>query len=109
MANSFKVSAVAGVGTTTTDAYVCPASTSTTVIGLSLANITSSQITVTAELSINSGAAARLVKELSIPAGSTLVVVGGDQKVVLNASDKIKITSSAVSSVDVVTSYLEIA
>ena len=56
MANSFKV-AVAGVGTTTTDAYVCPASTSTTVIGLSLANITSSQITVTAELSINSGAA----------------------------------------------------
>ena len=59
MANSFKVSAVAGVGTTTTDAYVCPASTSTTVIGLSLANITSSQITVTAELSINSGAADR--------------------------------------------------
>ena len=109
MANSFKVSAVAGVGTTATDAYVCPASTSTTVIGLSLANITSSQITVTAELSINSGAAARLVKDAPIPAGSTLVVVGGDQKVVLNASDKIKITSSAVSSVDVVTSYLEIA
>jgi len=109
MANSFKVSAVAGVGTTTTDAYVCPASTSTTVIGLSLANISTSQITVTAELNINGGAVARLVKDAPVPVGSSLVVVGGDQKVVLNASDAIKITSSAVSSVDVITSYLEIA
>ena len=109
MANSFKVSAVAGVGTTPTDAYVCPASTSTTVIGLSLANISTSQITVTAELNINGGAVARLVKDAPVPVGSSLVVIGGDQKVVLNASDAIKITSSAVSSVDVVTSYLEIA
>ena len=109
MANSFKVSAVAGVGTSPTNAYVCPASTSTTVIGLSLANITTSQITVTAELDISGGGAtARLVKDAPIPVGSSLVVVGGDQKVVLNASDAIKITSSAVSSVDVITSYLEI-
>ena len=109
MANSFKVSAVAGVGTTTTDAYICPSSTSTTVIGLSLANISTSQITVTAVVSIQGGATARLVKDAPIPVGSSLVVVGGDQKVVLGAGDEIKITSSAVSSVDVVTSYLEIA
>jgi len=108
MANSFKVSAVAGVGTSPTNAYVCPASTSTTVIGLSLSNISTSQITVSAELAINGGATARLVKDAPIPVGSSLVVVGGDQKVVLNASDAIKITSSAVSSVDVITSYLEI-
>jgi len=109
MPNSFKVSAVAGVGTSPINAYVCPASTSTTVIGLSLSNITTSQITVTAELNISGGATARLVKDAPIPAGSSLVVVGGDQKVVLNASDSIEIISSAVSSVDVVTSYLEIA
>ena len=108
MANSFKVSAVAGVGTSPTNAYVCPASTSTTVIGLSLSNISASQITVSAELAINGGDTARLVKDAPIPVGSSLVVVGGDQKVVLNASDAIKITSSAVSSVDVITSYLEI-
>jgi hypothetical protein len=108
MPNSFKVSAVAGIGTSPVNAYVCPASTSTTVIGLSLSNITTSQITVNAELNINGGATARLVKDAPIPVGSSLVVVGGDQKVVLNDSDAIQITSSAVSSVDVVTSYLEI-
>jgi hypothetical protein len=108
MANNFKVSAVAGVGTSSVNAYVCPASTSTTVIGLSLSNITTSQITVNAELNISGGATARLVKDAPIPVGSSLIVVGGDQKVVLNASDAIQITSSAVSSVDVVTSYLEI-
>ena len=34
MANNFKVSVVAGVGTGATQAYVCPSSTETTIIGL---------------------------------------------------------------------------
>ena len=112
MANNFKVSVVAGVGTSPTSAYTCPAnSTETTIIGLSLANITTSQITVSAHVSIGAAGngVARLVKDAPIPAGSSLVVVGGDQKLVLNNADHVMITSSAASSVDVVTSYLEIS
>ena len=111
MANNFKVSVVAGVGTGASQAYVCPSSTETTVIGLSLANISTSQITVSAHVSIGDAGngVARLVKDAPIPVGSSLVVVGGDQKLVLNAADHIMITSSAASSVDVVTSYLEIS
>jgi len=48
-------------------------------------------------------------KDAPIPVGSSLVVVGGDQKLVLNNADHVMITSSAASSVDVVTSYLEIS
>jgi|TARA_X000001382_G_scaffold112382_2_gene89617 hypothetical protein len=112
MANNFKVSVVAGVGTSPASAYTCPAnSTETTIIGLSLANITTSQITVSAHVSIGAAGngTARLVKDAPIPAGSSLVVVGGDQKLVLNNADHVMITSSAASSVDVVTSYLEIS
>ena len=110
MANNFKVSVVAGVGTSPVAAYLCPAnSTETTIIGLSLANITTSQITVSAHVSIGAAGngVARLIKDA--PVGSSLIVVGGDQKLVLNNADHVMITSSAASSVDVVTSYLEIS
>ena len=112
MANNFKVSVVAGVGTAAQAAYTCPSdSTETTIIGLSLAKISSWQITVSAHVSIGDAGngVARLVKDAPIPVGSSLVVVGGDQKLVLNAADHVMITSSEASSVDVVTSYLEIA
>ena len=111
MANNFKVSVVAGVGTSPVQAYLCPASRETTIIGLSLANISTSQITVDAVLSIGDAGngVARLIKAAPIPVGSSLIVVGGDQKLVLNAADHVMITSSLASSVDVVTSYLEIS
>jgi len=43
-----------------------------------------------------------------VPVGSSLVIVGGDQKVVLITSDALKVVSSAASSADVVTSVLNI-
>ena len=45
-------------------------------------------------------------KEISV--GGALVAVGGDQKVVMNAADVIKVSSSAASSIDVTLSILEI-
>jgi len=105
MPNSFKVSAVAGVGTSPINAYVCPASTSTTVIGLSLSNITTSQITVTAELNINGGATARLVKDAPIPAGSSLELLSGN-KIVMETTDALKLTASGAT--DIALSVMEI-
>ena len=49
-----------------------------------------------------------LVKQATVPSGGSLVVVGGDQKVVLQTGDSIKVTSSAASSCDVMMSILEI-
>ena len=49
-----------------------------------------------------------MVKDVPIPANASLVAVGGDQKVVLIAGDKLIITSDTASSVDVIMSFLEI-
>ena len=49
-----------------------------------------------------------IAKNIPIPTETALVVIGGDQKVVLMTGDKIVITSDTASSVDVLMSFLEI-
>ena len=56
----------------------------------------------------NDGDNIYVVKAAPVPVGSSLVVVGGDQKVVLEASDVLKVTSDTASSADVSLSILEI-
>ena len=46
MANTFKNKLGAGIGTSESIVYTVPSSTTTTVVGLSVANVTSSNITV---------------------------------------------------------------
>jgi hypothetical protein len=108
MANAFKLKTDTGVGTGAATIYTCPSSTETTIIGLSVANITSSSISVDVQLENNDGDNIYLVKAAPVPVGSSLVVVGGDQKVVMEASDILKVTSSAATSADVALSILEI-
>lgn len=108
MASSFKNSTVRAIGTSATDiGSVVSAGVEVTIIGLSLANITAAAITAT--IAINDGSnTTNIVKDVPIPANATLVAVGGDQKVVLTAGDKIVVSCSAASSVDVLMSFLEI-
>jgi hypothetical protein len=78
------------------------------VIGLSLANIISTSITADIQVENNDGDNIYIVKDAPIPIGGALVAIGGDQKLVLNSSDVLKVTSSDASSVDVALSILEI-
>lgn len=108
MANSFKNSVSASVGTGQTSVYTVPSATTTTVIGLTVANRTASSITVDVEVTDTSASSTVfLVKGATVPVGGALVPVGGDQKVVLEATDIIKVTSSAANSADVIVSVLE--
>ena len=75
---------------------------------MSIANIVASQITADVQLENNDGDNIYLIKAAPIPVGSTLVVVGGDQKVVMEASDVLKVTTNTASSGDVALSILEI-
>tara|TARA_Y100001937_G_scaffold85150_1_gene115157 strand:- start:58 stop:402 length:345 start_codon:yes stop_codon:yes gene_type:complete len=113
MANSFKSETDKEIGTSTATVFTCASSTETTVIGLSVANRVSSQILIDVELdasSRTSGAEDKvfLVKDAPIPVGGSLVVVGGDQKLVMEPGDTIKVTSDTASSADVVLSHLDI-
>ena len=113
MANSFKSETDKEIGTATATVFTCASSTETTVIGLSVANRVTSQILIDVELdasSRTSGAEDKvfLVKDAPIPVGGSLVVVGGDQKLVMEPGDTIKVTSDTASSADVVLSHLDI-
>lgn len=108
MANAFKLVTDTGVGTSPATVYTCPSATETTIIGLNLANIVSSGVQVSVQLENNDGDNIYLIKDAPVPIGSSLVAVGGDQKVVMNASDILKVTSDTASSIDVALSILEI-
>ena len=109
MANTFlrKTSRNVGTSAATVGSYTVGSSTQTTIIGLTCANTTTSAITVNVQHNDGSNDTF-LVKSATVPAGSSIVIVGGDQKVVLQTGDSIKVTSSASSSVDVMMSILEI-
>lgn len=108
MANLFKRFTSANVGTTVTaiGSYVVPAANVATVIGLSISNISNTSINVAAELT-NSAASVNIIKSAPIPPGSTLVIVGGDQKVVMQVGDSIQVKSDTATSVDAILSLLE--
>ena len=126
MANTFKNKISKGVGTSffhigaanpitgggsQTGAYTVGADTQTTVIGLSVSNVTSSSVDVDVQLSSAAGSETndvRIVKGIPIPSGSTVVLVGGDQKLVMETGNLLKVKSSAAASLDVVMSILEI-
>jgi hypothetical protein len=107
MANTFTSYVNKDVGTGGATVVTVGSSTQTTVIGLSCANTTTSPVTVDVFFT-RSSVDYYLVKNATVPVGGSLVVVGGDQKLVLITSDALKIVSSVASSIDAVTSVLNI-
>ena len=123
MANTFIRKTSKGIGTaffqvgansagaSQTGAYTVASSTQTTVIGLSVSNITGSAVDVDVSLSAtmaNTTSDISICTTIPLPSGSTVILVGGDQKLVLVTGDLIKVKSSASASLDVVMSILEI-
>jgi hypothetical protein len=107
MANTFTRYLNKDVGTSAATVVTVGVSTQTTIIGLSLANTTTSPITVSAFITV-SAVDYYLIRNATVPVGGTLVVVGGDQKTVLVTGDALKVISSAATSADVITSVLNI-
>ena len=110
MANTFKNEVFRSALAADTDSSALAtvgSDTQTTIIGMTIANITSGVIAVGVKL-VSGGADTWIVKDAPIPTGGSLVVVGGDQKVVLETTDAIKIRSNTVDSMNAVISYLEI-
>jgi len=109
MANTFKNAAAAATGTSEISVYTVPSSTTTTVIGLTCANVTStSPVKVSIRVYDDSATAHfYVVKNAEIFEGGALVAVGGDQKLVLETGDVIKIISDTASSIDTIVSVME--
>ena len=120
MANTFKVATFAAepnsAGTAYT-MYTVAGSTTSIVLGLILTNLHSSAVTVEIELVSNTSnrngandvanGTAFLVKDVSIPAGSSLELLSGG-KVVLETTDEIKIDCSVADKISGTLSIMEI-
>ena len=108
MANTFKNEVFNGSNTTAStdmNVYTVGSSTTTVVIGLVLANTTSSQIT--ASIKLNAGSVVYLAKDIPIPSGSSFEYMGGN-KIVMESGHSLLVQSSAANSLDTVASIMEI-
>lgn len=108
MPNTFKNSTLNNVGTDSQNAYVCPAATQTTAIGMTIANLDTNAITANIILN-TAGSNVFILKSATIPPGGALVPIGGDQKLVLEAGDFLRVNTSTANSADVIVSVLEIS
>jgi hypothetical protein len=107
MANTFKNQLQAAVGTSPATIYTAGANVSTTVIGMTIANILNT--TITANVILNSGGSDYyMVKMAEIEPGSSLITIGGEQKLVMRTNDALKVSTSNASAADVILSLLEI-
>ena len=107
MANTFKNSFSQSVGQTSTTIYTA-SGVQATVIGMTVANVTQADVKANVFVT-SSGTDYFLVKSALIEPGSALVPIGGDQKLVLESGDLIKVQSDTSSSLDVILSVLEIS
>ena len=115
MANTFKVKTNGAMPTssgTPLTLYTVPSSTTTVVIGLTLCNIHTTSVTASVQLvsdtsDTETNETVLLIKDVTIPAGSSLELLTGG-KVVLHTTDILKIDCSVTAKIDATLSILEI-
>ena len=113
MANTFKVKtngAMPSSAGTPLTLYTVPSSTTTVVIGLTLCNIHTTTVTADVQLvsdtsDTETNETVLLIKDVSIPAGSSLELLTGG-KVVMETTDVLKLTASGAT--DIAVSIMEI-
>ena len=111
MANTFKLKTKAGV-TTLATVYTVPSSTTAIVLGMMIGNTTSNAITSTVTLSSDTSDTETnetvfLVKDAPVPAGGSLELLAGN-KVVMQATDVMKIDADVAAKIDATLSIMEI-
>ena len=115
MANTFKLKtndnmpATAGTPLTL---YTCPGSTTTIVLGLLLCNNDTSQRTVDVKIESDTNDTETnetvfITKDTPVPATSSLEIMSGN-KIVLQATDVLKIDSDVAGKIDATLSIMEI-
>jgi hypothetical protein len=116
MANDFKRICTPSVGTSLAAIYTVPAGSSSSalesiVIGITLANKTSSGILASVFIDNEDGSNdVYIVKDATIPAGSSLEVMSGNKLVLMNDgtnADVLKASCSVTNSLDATVSVLE--
>ena len=107
MANSFKLKTKTGIGVTSENVYVVPVATTSTIIGITLANISGAGCLINVGIDRASADNVKLLKNVPLPQGSTLEFMQGN-KIVLETTDTITAKSDVNNSLDVALTIMEI-
>ena len=98
MAQDFERNTSNAVGTS--EATLRTANSDDAIVGITIANLHTAQITV--DVYINDGSnAIHIVKDAPIPVGGSLQVLDGGAKIVMVSGDALKVKSNTASSADV--------
>ena len=112
MANTFKLKTKAGIDASLVTIYTVPSSTTTVIIGLTIANIKGASVTADVKVisdtsDTETNADVYIAKDIPLPAGSSVEVMAGN-KIVLQATDAIQVKGSVADAVDATLSIMEI-
>jgi hypothetical protein len=112
MANTFKLKTKANIDASLTTVYTVPSSTTTVIIGCTVANVKGASVTadvqlVTASSSGENADDVYIVKAIPLPAGSSVEIMAGN-KIILEAGDVVKVKGSVTDAVDAILSIMEI-
>jgi hypothetical protein len=109
MATLFKNKLYSELGTTETTVLTTESNAKTTVIGLSLTNLTGSIVLVSIRVvDTIEGTSAYYIKDTILPPNQSLRVINGGERLVLGPSTEVKVDASTDESLDLILSYVEI-
>lgn len=111
MANTFKLvnnAVMSSVADTTDVLYTVPSSTTTIILGLTLCNVHTAQVSATVEIvDTSASVTSTVIKNAPIPVGGSLEIMSGN-KIVVETTDVVKVSSSVADKISATMSIMEI-
>ena len=110
MANTLKNILRTQLSTDSATLYTCPSATKTIIIGMSAANVLPNQnVNFSAAImdSATDSDPTHIFRNATIAPGGTEVIVGGDHKIILEPTHRLKAVASDSDSLDIVVSFVE--
>lgn len=108
MATYFKNKVVKEVGPTPVTVLSTNGATRLTVIGLSLANLTDSIVSISISVTDDAGTTGFYAKDVEIAPQTSLRAVNGGEKLIIAPNNTLSVSSDSAFGVDVIASYVEI-
>jgi hypothetical protein len=108
MATFFRNKVVKDLGTASVHMIETTATSRTTIIGLSMTNLTSATIKVSITLTDNTSTTGYFIKDVTIPPNQSLRVINGGEKLVMAENNLLAAFADRDDAADVIVSYVEI-
>jgi hypothetical protein len=108
MATFFKNKIVKDIGTVPVVALTPPANTNSTIVGLSLSNLTEFAVKASVIIKDDTSVEGFYMKDVIVPANTSLRAVTAGEKLIISEQYELLIKSDIPDSLDAVVSYVDI-